>query len=317
MYVSPYFLVLWLSKLIKETMRLNTLSSLILLAGIAFLSCSSGTTSSTTQVEDTLQDTLGYPEENLNWKLGAQAYTFRLFTFAEALDKIDSADLRFVEAFPGQIVGAGNEEKFTYTLSEEGRDLVRKLLASHNITLHAFGVVNGKDADEWEQIFAFAQDMGVKVINCEPKEEHLDIVSALCDKYDIHAAIHNHPEPSTYWKPEVILAALEGRSSKMGAAVDVGHWMRSGLDPVECLQKLEGKIIHSHFKDLNTFGDKKAHDVHWGTGELPINEVIEELKRQNFDGMLSAEYEYNWENNQTDVAQSIRNFRELISASAN
>lgn len=298
-------------------MKLNTLSSLTLLAGLAFTSCSAGTTSTTTQTENSLQDTIGHPEELLNWKLGSQAYTFRLFTFAEALDKIDSADLRFVEAFPGQVVGAGNEEQFTYTLSKEGRDLVRNLLTEHGITLHAFGVVNGKDAEEWEQIFAFAQDMGVKIINCEPKAEHLDIVSALCEKYDIRAAIHNHPEPSRYWKPEVVLEALEGRSPKMGAAVDVGHWMRSGLDPVACLKELEGKIIHAHFKDLNAFGDKKAHDVHWGTGKLPINEVIAELKRQNFDGMLSAEYEYNWENNQPDVAQSVKNLRQLLSKSAN
>ena len=298
-------------------MKLNTLSSLTLLAGLAFTSCSAGTTSTTTQTENSLQDTIGHPEELLNWKLGSQAYTFRLFTFAEALDKIDSADLRFVEAFPGQVVGAGNEEQFTYTLSKEGRDLVRNLLTEHGITLHAFGVVNGKDAEEWEQIFAFAQDMGVKIINCEPKAEHLDIVSALCEKYDIRAAIHNHPEPSRYWKPEVVLEALEGRSPKMGAAVDVGHWMRSGLDPVACLKELEGKIIHAHFKDLNAFGDKKAHDVHWGTGKLPINEVIAELKRQNFDGMLSAEYEHNWENNQPDVAQSVKNLRQLLSKSAN
>lgn len=298
-------------------MKLNTLSSLTLLAGLAFTSCSAGTTSTTTQTENSLQDTIGHPEELLNWKLGSQAYTFRLFTFAEALNKIDSADLRFVEAFPGQVVGAGNEEQFTYTLSKEGRDLVRNLLTERGITLHAFGVVNGKDAEEWEQIFAFAQDMGVKIINCEPKAEHLDIVSALCEKYDIRAAIHNHPEPSRYWKPEVVLEALEGRSPKIGAAVDVGHWMRSGLDPVACLKELEGKIIHAHFKDLNAFGDKKAHDVHWGTGKLPINEVIAELKRQNFDGMLSAEYEYNWENNQPDVAQSVKNLRQLLSKSAN
>lgn len=295
-------------------MNIHILSSFVLAAGIAFSSCSSGTTSSNSQIEGAAQDSIGYPEEHLNWKLGAHAYTFKLYTFAEALDKIDSADLRYVEAYPGQIVGAGNEEKFTYTLSDEGRELVRKLLDDRNITLHAFGVVNGKDAEEWEQFFVFAQDMGIKVINCEPKEEHLDIVSALCDKYDIRAAIHNHPTPSTYWEPEVVLAALAGRSPKMGVAADIGHWMRSGLDPVECLQKLEGKIIHSHFKDLNTFGDKKAHDVHWGTGALSINEVIEELKRQNFDGMLSAEYEYNWKNNQSDVAESIRNFRKLLSA---
>ncbi|MGO3305273.1 MAG: sugar phosphate isomerase/epimerase family protein [Sphingobacterium sp.] len=199
-----------------------------------------------------------YPEEKLDWKLGAQAYTFRLFSFAEALDKIQASDLRFVEAFPGQTIGAGNEETFTYDLSAEGREMVKQLLKEKGITLHAYGVVGAKDAQEWEKVFAFAKDMGVKVITCEPEEEHLDIVSALCDKYDIQAAIHNHPNPSHYWNPDVLLKALEGRSPRMGAAVDVGHWMRSGLDPVECLKKLEGHILHSHFKDLNAFGDKKS-----------------------------------------------------------
>lgn len=252
------------------------------------------------------------PEEKLNWKLGAQSYTFRLYTLAEALDKIANCDLRYVEAFPGQVVGAGSEEKFNYTLSAAGKTLVRKLLKEKGITLYAFGVTGGKDEAEWEQIFAFAKEMGIKVITCEPQEEHLDIVSKLCDKYNVKAAIHNHPNPSHYWNPDVVLNALKGRSAKMGAAADVGHWMRSGLDPVACLKQLEGRVIHAHFKDLNAFGDKRAHDVHWGTGKLPIREVIAELKRQKFDGMLSAEYEYNWKNNESDVKTSVANFRNLF-----
>lgn len=252
------------------------------------------------------------PEEKLGWQLGSQAYTFRLFTFAEALTKINNAGLRYVEAFPGQVIGAGSDEKMGPGLSAEGRALVKKLLKDNNITLQAFGVTNGKDKQEWEQIFSFAKDMGIKVITCEPKVEHLDIVSDLCEKYNVKAALHNHPEPSYYWKPEVVLKALEGRSTRMGAAADVGHWMRSGLDPVDCLKKLDGKVFHSHFKDLNEFGNKKAHDVHWGTGKLPIKEVIQELRRQNFKGMLSAEYEYNWENNVNDVKQSVYNLRALL-----
>src|SRR5690606_9596122 len=124
-----------------------------------------------------------HPEDKLDWKLGAQAYTFRLFSFAEALDKINASELSFVEAFPGQTIGAGSEEKFTYELSAEGRSLVKKLLKDKGVTLHAYGVVGAKDAEEWDKVFAFAKDMGVQVITCEPNEEHLDIVSSLCDKY--------------------------------------------------------------------------------------------------------------------------------------
>ncbi|ERJ58457.1 hypothetical protein M472_06730 [Sphingobacterium paucimobilis HER1398] len=252
------------------------------------------------------------PEERLGWKLGAQAYTFRLFSFAEALDKLDSCNLGYVEAFPGQTIGAGSTEKMGYQLSPEGRRLVKKLLKEKGVTLHAFGVVGAKDAEEWEKVFAFAKDMGIKVLTVEPSDAHLDIVSGLCDKYQIKAALHNHPEPSKYWNPGVVLKSLEGRSKRMGAAADVGHWMRSGLDPVACLKQLEGHIVHLHFKDLNEFGNKNAHDVHWGTGKLPLQAVIDELKRQKFKGMLSAEYEYNWKNSKEDVRLSAINFRKLI-----
>ena len=55
-----------------------------------------------------------------------------------------------------------------------------------------------------------------------------------------------------------VLAAIKGRTPLMGACADVGHWMRSGLDPVECLKKLEGHIICLHFKDLNEMGPGRA-----------------------------------------------------------
>lgn len=251
-------------------------------------------------------------EEKLGWKLGSQAYTFRLFSFSEALDKIDSAGLKYVEAFPGQVIVPGGKETMTYELSDEGRKNVKKLLKDKGITLYAYGVVNAKDEAEWVKVFEFAKDMGVKVINTEPAEDQLDYISKLCDQYDIKVAIHNHPNPSHYWNPDIILKAIQGKSERIGAAADVGHWMRSGLDPLECLKKLEGKIFHIHFKDLNEFGNKSAHDVQWGTGKLGLKEVQNELKRQHYKGMISAEYEYNWENNTNDVKVSVENFRSAL-----
>ncbi len=98
----------------------------------------------------------------------------------------------------------------------------------------------------------------------------------------------------------------------MGAAADVGHWVRSKLNPVESLKKLEGKVYHVHFKDLNVSNDKAAHDVHWGTGVIGLKDIIAELKRQQYKGMISAEYEHNWENNAEDVKTSVAAFRESL-----
>ena len=100
-------------------------------------------------------------------------------------------------------------------------------------------MVKAKDEQEWRKIFSFCSEMGVQIITCEPEKKHLDIVSALCDEFKINAAIHNHPKPSAYWHPDTVLQAIKGRSSRLGACADIGHWVRSGLNPVECLEKTE------------------------------------------------------------------------------
>jgi sugar phosphate isomerase/epimerase len=41
-----------------------------------------------------------------------------------------------------------------------------------------------------------------------------------------------------------------GRGKRIGACCDTGHWVRSGLHPVECLKKLEGRILGFHLKDV-------------------------------------------------------------------
>ena len=83
----------------------------------------------------------------------------------------------------------------------------------------------------------------------------------------------------------------------------MGHWVRSGLDPVECLKKLEGRVITLHFKDLNERGPK-AHDVPWGTGSSNAKGMLAELQRQNFKGAICVEYEHNWENSAPELAKS-------------
>ena len=43
----------------------------------------------------------------------------------------------------------------------------------------------------------------------------------------------------------------------------------------------------------------------FGTGSSNMAGILDELKRQHFAGNASIEYEYNWKNSVTDVAQCI------------
>jgi sugar phosphate isomerase/epimerase len=252
------------------------------------------------------------PEEKLGWKLGAQAYSFRLFTFFDAIQKVDSCNLKYIEAFPGQTIGGGIEGKMDFNMPAEKRNQILALLKDKGITLHAFGVVRADSPESWRQLFVFAKAMGIKNINSEPKESDLPLIGKLANEFKIKVSIHNHPKPTHYWNPEVVLNAIKLANSKyVGACADIGHWVRSGIDPVEGLKQYKGHLNHLHFKDLNE-KSLKAHDVHWGTGVSDIKAVMQELKNQKFKGMLSAEYETNWETNSEDIAISAANFRNIV-----
>lgn len=249
------------------------------------------------------------PEAKAGWQLGAQAYSFNRYTFAEALKKIDSCGLKYVEAFPGQNIGGGIEGKMDFKMDAATRSAVKKMVKDKGLTLVAYGVINAKTEEEWKALFEFSKDMGIKNINSEPAVSQISYIRRMADEYKINVAMHNHPKPSHYWHPDSVLAVIGG-SKYLGACADIGHWVRSGLDPVECLKKLEGHVLGMHFKDLEEKAPK-THDVVWGTGVCNIPGVLAEMKRQNFKGPISAEYEYKWENNGPEIAESARNFRAM------
>jgi sugar phosphate isomerase/epimerase len=86
----------------------------------------------------------------------------------------------------------------------------------------------------------------------------------------------------------------------MGACADIGHWIRSGLKPVDCLRILKGRIMSSHMKDLHA-PLPSGHDVPWGQGVSGVKECLDELKAQGFEGPISVEYEHKWEDNVGDA----------------
>src|SRR5690554_1476638 len=253
-----------------------------------------------------------FPEEVLGWNLSVQTYTFKHYSLVEAISMARSAGLKTIEVFADHELGGGLPGVFGVEMGEEQKQSIRKLLRDSGIRIVALGVVNAGSESGWRQLFEFAHEWGVYVINVEPATDFLPLIGRLANQFKIQVAIHNHPKPSRYWDPSVVLQSIEKADSPLvGACADIGHWIRSGLDPIKALQDLEGHVFSLHFKDLKE-RSRDAHDVHWGTGVANLEGLIRELKRQNFRGNISAEYEYNWENNVVDVRQSVQNFRAVL-----
>jgi len=252
--------------------------------------------------------------EQQGWQLSVQSYTFHLFTAIEALDKTAELGVKFIEIYPGQRMGEGfNDAVFGYQLNEEQRETLKKEAQSRDVKIISSGVWTAQK-EEWEAIFSFAKYMEMEFISAEPAREDWDLVEQLAEKYQVKVAVHNHPSENSYWKPEILLNSIEGRSSLLGACVDVGHYKRMGLEPVPSLKRLEGKIISLHFKDIAPKGEEETLEyVIWGEGILNVEKMMEELKRQNFKGYFTIEYEADWENNVPNIKESIEYFNKIAS----
>lgn len=265
---------------------------------VAATSCNSGNNSTDT-------DTSAQTEKTDNgsvdgFKLGIQMWTFRMFSVTDALNKVDSSGIKNIEAFVGQPLGGDMEGKFGPEMQADTRAKLKALLQSKGISIVAMGVISPKDKAEWISSFELAKEFGLSYITAEPQKDQWDLADSLAGAYGIKVAIHDHPKPSAYWSPDSVLAAIQGHPN-IGACADLGHWPRSGLDPVESLKKLEGHIIGAHLKDIVTFDDTKAADTVVGKGIIDFPAIFAELKRQRFNGMFSIEHESNWYNNLPDV----------------
>ncbi|HSZ31929.1 MAG TPA: sugar phosphate isomerase/epimerase [Puia sp.] len=274
---------------------------------ICIFSCSAATSSGSSSENNPLKtgDTSSIKSyaplgSTAGFKLGVQMWTFMRFTFTDALNKVDSTGIKHIEAFIGQKLGGNLSGSFGFDMTKETRESLKGLLKQKGITMVAMGVIVPKNREEWIKTFELAKEFGLSYITAEPIKSQWDMVDSLAGVYGIPVAIHDHPKPNMYWSPDSVLAAIAGHPH-IGSCADIGHWARNGLNPVECLKKLEGHIIGVHLKDVVQFNNPRANDTVVSKGVVDLPAVLAELKRQNFKGMLSIEHESNWLNSVPDV----------------
>ncbi len=276
---------------------------------LAFVAALGGLSSLTAAAQPRIPD-----EYRINgFAMGCQAYTFNHFTAFEAIEKTAAAGGKVIEFFPGQRLSKEDGDLKVDHASPEVDTVIAKLqakLKEAGLKAVNYGVV-GIPADEAgaRKVFDFAKKLGLYGITTESTDA-INTIEKLVKEYDICVGYHDHPGSFSnpnykVWNPYYIAGLVEGRDHRIGSCADVGHWVRSGINPIEALRVLKGRIISSHLKDLNEFGNREAHDVPYGQGVSNIKGILDELKAQGFQGNISIEYEYHWDNSLPEVTQCI------------
>jgi sugar phosphate isomerase/epimerase len=253
--------------------------------------------------------------DKLGWRVGFSAYSFRRVTLFEALDRMEATGLHHTELFTWQKLSPkhGNAQAGP-GLSNALQGDLKKKASDCGVRLIGCYANAGRNAEGWKAVFAFAADMGFEVVVGEPSEAMLDVIEPLTEEYKVDLALHNHPQPSHYWNPDVGVAALKGRSKRMGFCCDTGHWCRSNLEPVAMLRKVGPRVKTFHLKDLDAFGVGGARDVIWGQGKGRIAEILTEVKKQGIPHpYFGIEWERTDRNELSDHAASATFFEQVAS----
>ena len=112
-----------------------------------------------------------------------------------------------------------------------------------------------------------------------------------CTQAGLTFGIHNHffKTKFAYESPEDVLRALAGLSKTMGATADVGQFASCGYDTVDAVRKLGPYLKLVHLKDIAAPGAEE--NVLIGQGIAKIPQVMEELHKLRFGGLVAIEYE--------------------------
>lgn len=124
-------------------------------------------------------------------------------------------------------------------------------------------------------------------------------------------AIENVPKGSgsrRYYPATVDEVLKATANTNLKITFDVGHAIENKEDPVEAVQKLRGKLTNVHLHDFTPEGGSHKE---LGTGILPLEKLLSQLKTQNYAGFLTLEL-YETDDKKAKLERSLRRLRELL-----
>lgn len=249
-----------------------------------------------------------------DWKFGIALWTFHTFDFPSSLDKVDSAGVKYIEPNTFHKAGPELKDSLILQLSSSGIDKLKSLIAERGLIVESIYIAGDSTIKSWAKQFDIAKQFGVKYVTTEPPINMWDAIDSLAGAYGVKVAIHEHWKGvSQYWNPDTTLMALKGHPN-FGVCADLGHWPKSGIDPLDAIKKLSGHIIGVHLKDIAAYNDPALKDVVVGTGVVNFPAIFAELKKQNFKGNIYIERDAEDQpSNLPSVMQEIKYYNDQIS----
>jgi sugar phosphate isomerase/epimerase len=237
-------------------------------------------------------------------KLAVATYSLREFQRDLAIKMIKELNVRYASV---------KEYHLPYNDTPEQLAHGRKKFQDAGIEIVAGGVIYlTKDDDaDIRRYFDYAKVCGMPMMVIGPTAETMPRIERFVKEYNIKVAIHNHgPEDKHFPTPQSALHIVKNMDARCGICIDAGHAARAGADVVESIHEAGARLFDMHIKDLRAIDKGSGCPV--GEGVLPFTPMFKELKRMNYAGTVSLEYEIEEDNPFTGMKASFAYMRGVL-----
>jgi sugar phosphate isomerase/epimerase len=180
---------------------------------------------------------------------------------------------------------------------------LRKMYNDAGVSIYAVKIMSTNMSDpELEYVFNVAEALGCSHTTLElPTDDaQLKRLGDMAARRKIYAAYHTHAQ-GTMTAFDRAFELSPGNS----ANVDLGHYVAGGNvggTTLEFLEKHHARISSYHLKDRTT-PEHGAGNLPWGTGDTPIKEILQLVKKRGWKMPGSVELEYQIPEGSSPVAE--------------
>jgi sugar phosphate isomerase/epimerase len=236
------------------------------------------------------------------FRLGMAGYTFVRFDLETTLKTLQRLDIHYLCI-----------KDFHLPLDSTDEDIkaFHEKCASFQVTGYAVGPIYMKTEEDVDRAFEYAKRVGVKLIVGVPGYDLLPYVDKQVKAYDFHYAIHLHgPDIKEYPDAKDAWEHTKELDPRMGMCLDIGHDLRNGCDPVEDLEKYHTRVFDMHIKDV-TEASKAGRGIEIGRGKIDFPALVRMMRKVNYTGKCSLEYEKDMADPFLGIAESIGYFKAI------
>jgi sugar phosphate isomerase/epimerase len=182
---------------------------------------------------------------------------------------------------------------------------LRKMYNDAGVTIYAWKQLSPTMTDaEMEYVFNVAEALGNTHTTLELVEDaaQLKRIGQMAEKRKIYAAYHTHLQGNMTVFDEAFALSKANMSN-----VDLGHYVAAGGDPLAFLNRFHDRIASFHLKDRTT-PKHGAKNVPWGTGDTPLKQILQTVKKNTWKMPATIELEYDVPSGSDAVKEVVKCF---------